>query len=180
MEWLKKTEDVPMYLEEMRREPTEADQKPLEPVTPVTALPKTVETLLGADDPLTGRLRMYPSPTGTFEPFMALFNTTAAAVGLDPTATELTEDALTKLVKRARLPVVQYDIRTDPPPPPMGKRIARDLDIGYAIFVVGGAQGPAMLVTSTEAPALLNRSELPRAFKEYLEKSAKRIFAAGL
>ena len=180
MEWLKKTEDVPVYLEEMRREPTEADQKPLEPVTPVTALPKTVETLLGADDPLTGRLRMYPSPTGTFEPFMSLFNTTAAAIGLNSDATELTDDALTKLVKKARIPIVQYDIRSDPPPPPMGKRIARDLDIGYAIFVVGGERSPAMLVTSTEAPALLNRSELPKAFKEYLEKSAKRIFTAGL
>ena len=161
-----------MYLEEMRREPTEADQKPLEPVTPVTALPKTVETLLGADDPLTGRLRMYPSPTGTFEPFMALFNTTAAAIGLNPDATELTEDALTKLVKRVRLPVVQYDIRTDPPKI-FAKKILRDLNIGYAIFVVGGAQGPAMLVTSTEAPALLNLNELPTAFKEYVDKRVK-------
>jgi hypothetical protein len=181
MEWSKTKEDAPLYLEEMRREPTEADQKPLDPVSPVTALPKTVETLLGGgDDPLVARLRMYPSPTGTFAPFVTLFNTTAEAVGLAADAVELTDDVLTKLVKKARLPIVQYDIRTDPPLAPMGKQIARDQDIGYAIFVVGGPRGPAMLVTDTEAPALLKRSELPKAFVEYLTKSVKKIFAAGL
>lgn len=183
MEWMKTTDETPLYLEEMRREPTEADQKPLEPVTEITVLPKTVETILGAADPLTARLRVYPSPNGTFEPFIALFNTTAEAVGLAPGTTELSDDIITKLVKKARLPIVQYDIRVEPFDPAKaikGRQIARDQDIGYAIFVVGGARGPSMLVTDTEAPGLLKRSELPKAFIDYLSKSVKKIFVPGL
>jgi hypothetical protein len=176
-EWSKVAEDEPIYLEEMRRAPTEADQKPLAPITEITAVPKTVETLLGSDDPLTGRLRSYPSPTGKFAPFVTLFNTTAEAVGLGPDAMELTDEILTKLVKKSRLPIVQYDIRTDPPTI-FAKQIPRDQDIGYAIFVIG-ERGPSMLVTDVEAPGLLKRSELPRAFVEFLARSVKKVFVVG-
>lgn len=178
MEWSKGTEEAPLYLEEMRREPTEADQKPLAPVTEITAVPKTVLTLLGEADPLTARLRCYPSVTGKFAPFLTRFNTTAEAVGLAPDAVALPDDVLTKLVKKARLPIVQYDIRSDPPRI-SGKQIARDQDIGYAIFVVG-ERGPSMLVTDLEAPDFLKRSELPKAFVELLAKSVKKIFAMGM
>lgn len=179
-EWSKKAEEVPLYLEEMRREPTEADKKPLAPVTELSALPKTILTWLNETDPLTARLRMYPSPTGTLSPLLTLFKTTPESIGLAAGATEFTDEALTKLVKRARLPVVQYDIRAqfNPPNNPMGKQIMRDQDIGYAIFVIG-ERGPAILVTDVEAPALLKRSELPVAFVDFLTR-VKKLFATGV
>jgi hypothetical protein len=178
-EWSKTREEAPVYLEEMRRESTEADKKPLPPITEDTALPKVMETLLGDSDPLTARLRLLPSRTGTFAPFMTFFNTTAEAIGLSPDATELPDDILTKLVKKARLPVVQYDIRSDPPVI-TGKQVARDQDIGYVIFVVSET-GPSMVVTDVEAPEFLKRSELPRAFVELLkDKTLKRIFIPGV
>jgi hypothetical protein len=193
MEWTKKTEEAPMYLEEMRREPTEADKKPPAPVTEITALPKTIETWLKETDPATARLRMYPSPTGILKPLLTLFKTTPESLGLAADAKEFTESAIMKLVKKARLPVVQYDIRAqfNPPTNPMGLQITRDQEIGYAIFVVG-EQGPSILVTDVEAPALLNRSDLPEEFKMYLNKvinmgengsktyAVKKIFATGV
>ncbi len=193
MEWTKKTEETPLYLEEMRREPTEGDKMPFGPVTEITALPKTIETWLGEADPATARLRMYPSPTGTLKPLLTLFKTTPESLGLAADATEFTEDAIVKLVKKARLPVVQYDIRAqfNPPMNPMGLQITRDQEIGYAIFVVG-EKGPSILVTDVEAPALLNRGDLPEEFKNYLNKildkgangsktyAVKKIFATGV
>ena len=193
MEWTKKTEETPLYLEEMRREPTEGDKMPFGPVTEITALPKTIETWLGEADPATARLRMYPSPTGTLKPLLTLFKTTPESLGLAADATEFTEDAIVKLVKKARLPVVQYDIRAqfNPPTNPMGLQITRDQEIGYAIFVVG-EKGPSILVTDVEAPALLNRGDLPEEFKNYLNKildkgangsktyAVKKIFATGV
>ena len=193
MEWTKKREDAPVYLEEMRREPTDADKKPAAPITEITALPKTIETWLKETDPATARLRMYPSPTGTLKPLLTLFKTTPESLGLAADATEFTEGAIMKLVKRARLPVVQYDIRAqfNPPTNPVGSQITRDQDIGYAIFVVG-ERGPSILVTDVEAPALLNRSDLPEEFKKYLNRvvntgannsktyAVKKIFATGV
>jgi hypothetical protein len=193
MEWTKKTEETPVYLEEMRREITEADKNPPAPVTEITALPKNIEDWLGKTDPATARLRMYPSPTGTLKPLLTLFKVTPNLLGLAEDAKELTKDALKNLVKRARLPVLQYDIRKEinPQTNPIGVQIARDQEIGYAIFVVGET-GPSILVTDVEAPALLNRAELPEKFKEYLEKPLKmgannskvypvsKIFAPGV
>jgi hypothetical protein len=106
---------------------------------------------------------------------MTFFNTTAEAIGLSPDAAELTDEIITKLVKKARLPVVQYDIRSEPPVI-TGKQVMRDQDIGYVIFVLG-EKGPSMVVTDTEAPDFLKRSELPREFVELLKgKTLKRIF----
>jgi hypothetical protein len=177
----------------MRREITEADKNPPAPVTEITALPKNIEDWLGKTDPATARLRMYPSPTGTLKPLLTLFKVTPNLLGLGEDAKELTKDALKNLVKRARLPVLQYDIRKEinPQTNPIGVQIARDQEIGYAIFVVGET-GPSILVTDVEAPALLNRAELPEKFKEYLEKPLKmgannskvypvsKIFAPGV
>ena len=177
MEWLTKSGETPQYLEEMRQEPTEAQQKPLAPATEVTALPATLVTLFGPDDPKTARLRIYPSPTGSFESFLSLFNTSGTEVGMGAEDSELSDDVLTKLVKKAKLPIVQYDLREDPPKI-TGKQLARDSDSGYAIFVIAPDKRPSMVVTDTEAPALLRRSELPAAFVEFLTKSGaiKRIF----
>jgi len=180
MEWSKTASEAPLYLEEMRTE-VGIDQKPMAPITEMTALPETIRTWLGPDDPLTARLRVYPSFTGTMAPFMPLFNTTVEAIGLAADAKELTEDAIVKLVRKSRRPVVQYDIRKEfaPPKNPMGAQIVRDQDIGYAIFVIR-EEGAAMIVVDTENPVFLKRGELPRAFVEYLGKSVKKIFAAGI
>ena len=178
-EWSKTAEEKPLYLEEMRREQTEEDRKPLGALNEMTALPKIVEGILGEADPLTARLRMYPSATGNFQPFVGLFGTTLEAIGLRGDATVLTSEALGKLVRKARHPIVQIDIREDPPKI-LGKRMARDQEIGYAVFVVR-AEGPSLLVTDVEAPGILKKEELPKAFVELLNsKTVERIFAFGV
>ena len=63
------------------------------------------------------RLRIYPSPTGSFEPFLTLFNTTMKDIGMKAEDSVIPDDVLTKLVKKAKLPVIQYDLRVDPPNP---------------------------------------------------------------
>jgi hypothetical protein len=169
-EWRARSSETPLYLEEMRREPTEQEQKPLAEATEITALPKTLETLFGIEDQKTSRLRIYPSPTETFEPFLIPFNTSMSAVGMVPGSSELSDDALTILSRRGRVPVVQYDLRVDPPVI-TGRQLIRDLDMGYAIFVIQKGKRPSMVVTDTEHPGFLKHSELPKAFIELLTKS---------
>jgi hypothetical protein len=132
---------------------------------------------MGADDPLTARLRLYPSPTGTFEPFMTLFNTTAEDMGLSSEDTALTEAVITKLVRKGRIPVVQYDLRPDPPQI-IGKQLPRDFESGYAVFVISPNKNPSILVTDTEAPEFLKRSELPAKFTAFLKTKVKKTFGS--
>ena len=169
-EWQATSGEKPLFLEEMRQEPKE--QKPLAAATPITALPVFIESEMGADDPLTGRLRLYPSPTGTFEPFMSLFNTTAAEAGLGADDKSLSEAVITKLVRKGKIPVVQYDLRTDPPSS-VGKQLIRDLELKYAVFVIAEGKPPSLIVTDTEHPEFLKRSELPAKFVDYLKKIKK-------
>jgi len=178
-EWSKTREEKPVYLEEMRRDSTESDKKQLPSITEDTALPKVIETLLGNSDPLTARLRVIYSKTGTLVPFIVLFNTSIESIGLLSDAKEMTEEALTKLVKKARIPIVQYDIRTDEPKI-IGKQLARDQDLGYVLLVIT-ERGPAMVVTDPDEPEFLKRSELPHAFLDLLHgKTIKRIFIPGV
>ena len=58
--------------------------------------------------------------------------------------------------------------------------MARDQEIGYAVFVVR-AEGPSLLVTDVEAPGILKKEELPKAFVDLLNsKTVERIFAFGV
>jgi len=175
-EWQATSGEKPIFLEEIRKEPTE--QKPLAPTTPDTALPVFMESELGASDPLTARLRLYPSPTESFDPFMTLFGTTAKEVGLNPDDKALSDAVITKLVRKSKIPVIQYDLRSDPPQI-VGKQMMRDLELGYALFVIRPDKRPSLIVTDTESPEVLKRSELPEKFKTFL-KTLKKPFGGSM
>jgi hypothetical protein len=182
LEWATRVPEEPKYLEEMRRNPTGSEQAPLTPVDERTALPVPLETILGAEDPKTARLRMYPSPTGGLEPFLSLLGTTASAVGMKQTDSELTDTNLFTIVNKTKYPVIQYDLRTEPPKITNALKLQyqlysdkkySEIDTRYAIFVITDNRSPSLLVTDTEYPVLLKKTELPNAVIEsFIRKTA--------
>ena len=167
LEWATRVPEEPKYLEEMRRKPAESEEAPLPPVNEVSALPVAMETLLGAEDPKTARLRMYPSPTGSLEPFLSLLGTTAATVGMKTTDTVMTSTNLFTIIHRTNFPIIQYDLRKEPPKITDALKLRGLLyndnktEPRYGIFVITDDRPPSLLVTDTEYPALLKKSELP-------------------
>jgi len=143
------------------------------------ALPVLMNDLLGADDPKTARLRMYPSPTGGFEPFFALFGTTANAVGMKSTDSVMTDTNLFTIVNKTKYPVMQYDLRTEPPKITNAMKLQYQLYSDkkysevtprYAIFVITNDRNLSLLVTDTEHPMLLKWNELPKSLTETFTK----------
>lgn len=176
-EWAKDTREQPQFLEEMTQAPSGPEA--LAALEEATALPERLQTLLGKDDPKTGRLRLYPSPTGVFRPFLGLFSARPEDIGMEATAMELTDEQITGLVKRAKVPVIQIDLR-GAEAVITAKRLATDRPApGYPVFVLQEDAPPALLVVDPEAPGALRQDDLPVALaKEFQE--AKKIFGVRL
>jgi hypothetical protein len=47
------------------------------------------------------------------------------------------------------------------------------LELKYAVFVIAEGKPPSLIVTDTEHPEFLKRSELPAKFVDYLKKIKK-------
>jgi len=175
-EWAKDTREQPQFLEEMSQVPTGEALAALEEMT---ALPERLQTLLGKDDPKTGRLRLYPSPTGVFRPFLGLFAARPEDISMEATAVALTDDQVSALVKRAKVPVIQMDFRAEPAVI-TAKRLATDRPAaGYPVFVLQEGVPPAILVVDPEAPAALRQDDLPVALAKQFQE-AKKIFGVRI
>jgi hypothetical protein len=171
-EWAKDTREQPQFLEEMSQVPTGEALAALEEMT---TLPERLQTILGKEDPKTGRLRLYPSPTGVFRPFLGLFAARPEDIGMEATAVALTDEQVSALVKRAKVPVIQMDFRVEPAVI-TAKRLATDRPAaGYPVFVLQEGVPPALLVVDPEAPAALRQDDLPVALAKQFQE-AKKIF----
>jgi hypothetical protein len=144
-----------------------------------TELPAPLQALLNPEDPKTAALKLYPSPTGTLAPFLGLFAATEAEAGLAPRATEFTDSSIKFLVKKSVNPIIQYDMRTEPPTV-IAKRLATDKDAkGYPVFVLREGLPPALVVTNLEAPTALTRADLPDAlYRQFM--SGIKVFGINL
>jgi hypothetical protein len=145
------------------------------PVDELSKLPPILKTALGADDPALNSLRLYPSPTKQFGPFLAILGTTAEEIGVDPAIGELTEASLTTLLRKSNIPIVQIDITTATPVI-IARQLARDSERGYAVFIIR-TTGPSLLVRDPENPEILQKAELPEVLKTIIQTS-KKIFKA--
>lgn len=127
----------------------------------ILELPDALKALFGPTDPKTELLRLLPSSTGTIVPFLGLFSTTAAEVGIDSRATEFTDTVLKALVKKSLVPIVQYDMRTEPPTV-LAYRLPNDKDAkGYPVFILLPDQPPALVVANATPPRPPMRQEVP-------------------
>ena len=169
LEWAKDTTEKPIFLEEMTGGPS---QDQAAPITEISALNPTLQTILGAEDPLTGLLRLYPSPGRAFLPFLPLL--TIESDVPDVEADELTDTSLTTLLRKSGMPIVQIDLRVDPPVI-LAKKPPRDKGLGFPVFVLRKGLPPSLLCRNPENPVLLQVDELPKGLQTLIE-GAKTIF----
>jgi hypothetical protein len=171
LEWAAEITEKPIYLEEMTQG-APAAAAPAPPLNEVSALNATLQTVMGADDPATGLLRLYPSPARGFLPFLQLLNIESEVPDIE--GEELSETTLSTLLRKSGMPIVQIDLRVDPPAI-LAKKPPRDKGLGFPVFVLRKGLPPSLLCRDPENPALLHRGELPKGLQTLIE-GAKTIF----
>jgi hypothetical protein len=157
----------PLYLEEM------STLYPTNPVAQAAShLPETLKNILGKDDPLMKNLHLYPSATGNFTPFINNLNINLSDMKLAEDAKELTDAHISFIVRKMRMPVIQIDIRVEPPVI-IAKQPQRDLQAGYLVYVLRNEYSVSLLVRDPENPAILNAAEIPLELSNIIKQSTK-------
>jgi len=163
MEWSLEHTDTPLYLEEM------ATLVPTNPITEdLTRISEELKSIIGDDS----GLYLYPSATKTLEPFLSFLNTSAVELGLVANASELTEPALSALLRKTSMPIMQIDLRKEPPAI-IVKQPQRDSSLGYPVFVLRDDYPVSLLVKNPEDPKILEVANLPESLRVIIKESPK-------
>ena len=164
LEWVKEESEKPRFLEEMsRRRGTE----PLAEQDLENKLPERLVTLLGADDPKTGAIRLLKAP---FETLLLPLRIRPRDIGVQDDTVALSDSMLLKITQQTLGRVIQIDLRLDPP----GVTVRRPIKSVYEvptipIFVIT-EEGPGILVLNPAAPELFTLAELPGGLVSIMEK----------
>jgi hypothetical protein len=166
LEWADKKDSEPKFYEEMSQDATPA--APLEKQEETNILPPTLQTILnGGDkaDPKTGALRLFRAP---YETLLIPLGITPAQVSIGDDTTALTEDMMRAILHANEKPIIQIDIRTDPPAS-IAKRPTRPSAQGIPVFIIM-EEGPALLMRSIAEPELLKKEDMPKGLLDILAK----------
>lgn len=178
LEWSKRPEEEPRFLEEMRRSAeaaaadAEAPAEALAAVDPGRALPATLVTILnGGDevDPKTGALRLLRTNIGSI---LARIGITPSQLGLAADARVLTDQMIRDAVRMSSRIILQIDLTQDPPYL-KGNRPTR-IVFPSIVVIIATTEGPALLVKDPDAPDFLNESDLPKGLVD-MKADKKRV-----
>jgi hypothetical protein len=166
--WAKKMDEYPLFLEEMSAsaEAEEGQGQALANTTNDTALPETLMTLLGPDDPKTGALRLLRIPMRSV---LAFLGKTPASIGMDGTAaaSELSKEQIKTLVQATNMKIVQINLLDASVIP---YRPTRETTKDIAVIVVTDT-GPAILVLQPNAPAYLRPEQIPSGLAKLIDNT---------
>jgi hypothetical protein len=173
LDWAKREDEKPVFLEEMSRAAdTRIPVAALAEEGEDTALPVPLQTLLAggaeaaATDPKVGALRLLRAP---FSALLAPLGISPKQLSLEADTAALEEAQLRELNRMTGRIVVQINLTVDPPTASAKKpfRIAYPT---IPVFVVT-AEGAALLVRDPARPEFLKKEELPSGLATIVEKA---------
>jgi hypothetical protein len=150
LEWSRYNVEKPVYLEEM------------------TQRQSRLKAILGD----SANLHLYQSPTKKFGPLLNILGTSEENIGLE--GGELADKSISNLLSILKLPVVQIDLRVEPPVilsrQPSGLESA-----SCAVFILQKTAPVSLVVSDPEHPAILQGDAVPSKIREIVA-SSKKIF----
>jgi hypothetical protein len=175
LEWARRVDEHPIFVEEMSRaaEPgAAAAAAPLAEEDVDTSLPVPLQTILAggpeaiASDPKLGALRLIRAP---FSALLAPLGISPAQLSLQADTTALEEAQLRDLTRMTGRITVQVNLTLDPPTV-SAKKPMRISYPTFPVFVVT-AEGPALLVRDPSRPELLQKEDLPAGLAAHVERA---------
>lgn len=170
LEWVPSRREKKLFYEEMSRLPE--DEEPAAAAAAATILPERLLSVLGAEDPKSRKLYLIEAAAAAggagvapLLPYLQSLGTGPEEIGLSEEAVALTPAATITLVKALRRPVIQIDIRTDPPDI-LSMDVARyQKGISPILFVIR-AEGPAFLSAAADYLMPISPEQMPSGLLE--------------
>ena len=169
LDWARKADERPQFLEEMSRAAEAA--APLAAEEPASALPVALQSLLGGPapaDPKVGALRLLRAPLAGL---LAPLGISAQQLSIQADSTAFEEAQLRDLTRMTGRIVVQINVAGATDQPVVSAK--KPFRIAYPtipVFIVT-EEGPALLVLDPAQPDFLKKEDMPKGLVDIVEKA---------
>ncbi len=167
LDWARKADERPKFLEEMSRA---AEAAALAEEEPDTALPVALQSLLGGPepvDPKVGALRLLRAPLASL---LAPLGISAQQLSIQADSTAFEEAQLRELTRMTGRIVVQINTVGTDQPVISAKKPFRIAYPTIPVFIVT-EEGPALLVMDPAQPDFLKKEDMPKGLASIVEKA---------
>jgi hypothetical protein len=171
LDWISTGKEKKKFYEELSSQPSGRPSYQ-EEVGPSELLPPKLLELLGPEDEKVRGIHLYrasqPSEIPLL-PYLTVLGTSPDSLGMPDDASELSVDAAKKLVRSINHPVIQINLRKEPPEViAYSNLIEKKGGIPYILVIT--EEGPALLSSSIENPQAIRPDAMPEGLREIYDE----------
>jgi len=161
LDWMPSGKEKKKFFEEMSAKPSGRPAYQ-EEVAPSELLPPALVQLLGPEDEKLRGIFLYRASgaEATLLPYLTALGTSSVELGMPEEADSLSREAIKKLVRTVRYPVILIDLRTAEPTV-MAYSNLREQKGGIPYIIVITPEGPALLSSSAVMPKAILPDAMP-------------------
>ena len=168
LDWIESGKEMKKYYEEMSRKEgaeNEGVNNAERAVLESEALPESLTTLFGKDDPKTKSFVLLKAPVreglSALNPFLVPLGTSAGELGMPETSSTLDRDALKRLTLLTRRPILYIDTIFDPPEV-LAFGVLRKQKTPLPFILVNTEDGPRLLSSSKRGVQEIRSEAMPK------------------
>jgi len=169
MDWIASGKEKKRFFEEFSSEPKGPAFQ--QEVSTSEVLPAALVRLLGEDDEKIGGVFLFKAPRNErpLLPYLTVLGTSPSELGLPEDATALTADAIKKLVRTVRHPILQIDLtQADLEVIAYSNRIEQKGGIPYILVIT--PEGPAILSSSGQQARPIKVEDMPSGLRQMYDE----------
>lgn len=171
LDWVSSGKEKKRFYEELSSEPSDRPAYK-EEVGPSEVLSPALLELLGPEDEKVRGVYLYrsqDSDTNSLLPYLTILGSSPIELGMSEDSLSLSRDAIKKLVRKTRSPVIQLNLMSEPPEAiAYSNRIEQKGGIPYILVIT--PDGPAILSSSIQRPQGILPDEMPEGLKRIYDE----------
>ena len=171
LDWVSSGKEKKRFFEELSSEVSERPSYQ-EEVGPSEVLPQALLQLLGPEDEKTRGVYLYrtqESEDRSLLPYLAVLGSSLVELGMPEESSSLSSDAIKRLVRKTRFPVIQLNLTVEPPEViAYSNRIEQKGGVPYILVIT--PDGPAILSSSIQRPQGILPDAMPEGLRQIYDE----------
>jgi hypothetical protein len=171
LDWVSSGKEKKRFFEELSSEVSERPSYQ-EEVGPSEVLPQALLQLLGPEDEKTRGVYLYrtqESEDRSLVPYLAVLGSSLVELDMPEESSSLSSDAIKKLVRKTRSPVIQLNLTVEPPEViAYSNRIEQKGGVPYILVIT--PDGPAILSSSIQRPQGILPDAMPEGLRQIYDE----------